>query len=177
VTLDSELLGRARTAARDLAAAERAAAERRTAYHTAIRRLHLGGGSLREIAQVLALSHQRVQQIVSAAGGSWWQRMWRSRKVGPDAACTWCGRAAADVEKLIAGPNVYICDACVGAAARAARRDPRGAGGFALEKTAEGRCAFCSRKSGQDRALVAAPPGYVCTGCLRICGEILSASG
>jgi ATP-dependent Clp protease ATP-binding subunit ClpX len=27
--------------------------------------------------------------------------------------CTFCGRTEEDVEKLIAGPNVYICDSCV----------------------------------------------------------------
>jgi ClpX C4-type zinc finger len=178
MTIDPELVNRARTAATNLAAAEHAALESRTAYHTAIRRLHLAGGSLREIAQALSLSHQRVQQIVSAAGGSWWQRVWRSRKIGPDAACTWCGRAAADVAKLIAGPNVYICDVCVHAAERAAMREPRGAGDFALaeKKTVSARCAFCSQKSGHERALIAAPPGHLCTECLRICGEILSAS-
>jgi len=29
------------------------------------------------------------------------------------ACCSFCGRPEADVEKLIAGPNVYICDRCV----------------------------------------------------------------
>lgn len=178
MTLDPELVSRARSAAADLASVEDAARDRRAAYHTAIRRLHLAGGSLREIAQVLSLSHQRVQQIVSAAGGSWWQRVWRTRKIGPDAACTWCGRAAAEVAKLIAGPNVYICDVCVGSAERAAHREPRGTADFTLadKKPGSARCAFCSQKAGQERALVAAPPGYLCTDCLRMCGEILSAS-
>lgn len=31
-----------------------------------------------------------------------------------DPSCTFCGRSHADVGKLIAGPGVYICDACVG---------------------------------------------------------------
>jgi len=175
MTLDPELVAHAQTAATDLADADRAAVRSRAAYHTAVRRLHLAGGSLREIAQVLSLSHQRVQQIVSAAGGSWWQRVWRSRKIGPDVACTWCARPAADVEKLIAGPNVYICDACVRAAERAVAREPKGTGEFTFpdKKTLSARCAFCSRRPGQERSLVAAPPGYVCTDCLRICRDIL----
>jgi hypothetical protein len=41
----------------------------RSDYHHAIRRLHAGGGSLREIADCLGLSHQRVHQIVEAAAG------------------------------------------------------------------------------------------------------------
>jgi ATP-dependent protease Clp ATPase subunit len=28
-------------------------------------------------------------------------------------ACSFCGKDQADVQKLIAGPTVYICDACV----------------------------------------------------------------
>jgi ClpX C4-type zinc finger len=28
-------------------------------------------------------------------------------------ACSFCGKSDADVDKLIAGPTVYICDACV----------------------------------------------------------------
>jgi ATP-dependent protease Clp ATPase subunit len=27
--------------------------------------------------------------------------------------CSFCGKGADEVKKLIAGPNVYICDACV----------------------------------------------------------------
>jgi ATP-dependent protease Clp ATPase subunit len=30
--------------------------------------------------------------------------------------CSFCGRSEHQVEKLVAGPSVYICDACVGLA-------------------------------------------------------------
>jgi ATP-dependent protease Clp ATPase subunit len=33
-------------------------------------------------------------------------------------ACSFCGKSAAEVSKLVAGPRVYICDACVAAAQR-----------------------------------------------------------
>ena len=33
-------------------------------------------------------------------------------------ACSFCGKSAAEVSKLVAGPKVYICDACVAAAGR-----------------------------------------------------------
>ena len=29
------------------------------------------------------------------------------------ATCSFCGRTEEDVEKLISGPNVYICDNCI----------------------------------------------------------------
>ncbi len=41
----------------------------RVDFHHGIRRLHAAGGSLREIAQEFALSHQRVHQIVDVAAG------------------------------------------------------------------------------------------------------------
>jgi hypothetical protein len=44
-----------------------AAESRRAAYHEAVHDLHRGGMPLREIAQQLGLSHQRVHQIVSDA--------------------------------------------------------------------------------------------------------------
>jgi len=33
-------------------------------------------------------------------------------------ACSFCGKSAAEVSKLVAGPRVYICDACVATASR-----------------------------------------------------------
>src|SRR5712691_3191414 len=119
MTLDERLLKTAQTHGERLAAAERDAQLSRADYHTAVRRLHLGGGSLREIAEALGLSHQRVQQIVRGAGGSWWQRVWRSRNAQRAAVCTFCQRPPSEVAKLIAGPNVFICDACITAAERA----------------------------------------------------------
>src|SRR3954469_1084569 len=104
MALDVNLLDRAQAAAAVLAESEQQALLSRADYHTAVRRLHLAGGSLREIAQALSLSHQRVQQIVNGAGGSWWRLVWRGRNAARDAVCTWCGRPPAEVAKLIAGP-------------------------------------------------------------------------
>ena len=44
-------------------------AHARVDYHHAIKKLHAAGGSLREIAEVLDLSHQRVHQIVDGPSG------------------------------------------------------------------------------------------------------------
>jgi len=33
-------------------------------------------------------------------------------------ACSFCGKGAAEVSKLVAGPRVYICDRCVAEARR-----------------------------------------------------------
>src|SRR5437773_11798306 len=105
MTLDEQMLKKAQREAARFAESERGALLARADYHTAVRRLHLAGGSLREIAERLGLSHQRVQQIVAAAGGTWWQRVWRTRSVRRDAVCTFCDRPPSEVEKLVAGPN------------------------------------------------------------------------
>jgi ATP-dependent Clp protease ATP-binding subunit ClpX len=31
----------------------------------------------------------------------------------PDCKCSFCGKSQDEVEKLIAGPDVYICDECI----------------------------------------------------------------
>jgi hypothetical protein len=116
MTLDADLLTKARAQGARSAEADRAALLARADYHTAVRRLHLAGGSLREIAHALGISHQRVQQIVDGAGGSWWQRAWRTRNAARDAVCTGCERPPSEVHKLLAGPDVYLCDACVAVA-------------------------------------------------------------
>ena len=113
MALNPELLDTARSAGAEVAEHERRALLARGEYHTAIRRLHLAGASLREIAEALSLSHQRVQQIVNASGGSWWRRVWRTRNARRDAVCTWCDRPSSEVSKLVAGPNVYLATACL----------------------------------------------------------------
>jgi hypothetical protein len=170
-TLDQELLARARAAGDRLRAAERELSLARAESHTAIRRLHLAGGPLREIAQVLGLSHQRVQQIVERAGGSWWQRVWRSRRIPRDAVCTFCASPPSEVAKLIAGPDVYVCDGCVAAAERALAGRPS-----TLAVTRQGRrpaCSFCAKAPAAGRPVVAAAAASVCGDCLRTCREIL----
>src|SRR5262245_39260641 len=120
---DANLLEKARAAGTSLTEAERQVLLSRAEYHTAIRRLHLAGAPLREISDALSVSHQRVQQIVSAAGGSGWQ-VWRGRRVKRDAVCTWCDRPPSEVDKLIAGPKVFICDACTAAAEKNLKAGP-----------------------------------------------------
>ena len=63
--LDKELVREAARAKEELAVAEHGAYRAKIHYHQAIRRLHAAGGSLREIAEALRLSHQRVHQIIN----------------------------------------------------------------------------------------------------------------
>jgi ribosomal protein S14 len=171
MALDHHLLQRARDEAECLARAEREVLLARAEYHAAVRRLHLAGASLREVAVALGLSHQRVQQIVGSAGGSWWRRIRASRARRRDATCTFCGRPPSEVSKLIAGPDVYICDACVSLAERAL--SARASEPLVLAKAGRGRCSFCGKRSSHEREVVVAPAASVCARCVEACGDIL----
>jgi hypothetical protein len=172
MVLDDKLLDKARTAGADMAAVEAKAQLARAEYHTAIRRLHLAGGSLREIAAALSLSHQRVQQIVDQAGGSWWQRVWRTRGGHRDATCTFCGLPPSEVKKLVAGPDVFICDRCLAQAGRAlAGRSSALSLAAPRSKTA---CSFCGKRRDASRSIALAREAAVCGECLELCRQFMA---
>ena len=174
----AELLDKARATGGELAEAERRVLTARADYHTAIRRLHLAGAPLREIAEALSLSHQRVQQIVHVSGGSWWRRAWRTRRSTQDAICTWCNRPPSEVAKLVAGPNVYICDGCVTAAGRVERGTAKTGGPLKLAKSgSRERCTFCHKRPSDTRQVVTGPSAHICSDCSRICREIMEIAG
>ena len=64
MTLDDKTLEEARALRARQLELQHDADRAKLDYHHAIRRLHAAGGSMREIAEVLGLSHQRVHQIV-----------------------------------------------------------------------------------------------------------------
>jgi ClpX C4-type zinc finger len=179
--VDEALLSEARAAEARLVEAQHATDVAQADFHRAVRRLHLAGASLREVATALGLSHQRVHQIVEAAGGS---RRWR-RARGRDkdgfvpGPCSFCGRAAREVKKLIAGPRVYICDRCIPLADRAlATGDPAGPLAAAItpiaaEAEAE-RCSFCGKRRHQVPGLAAGRNARICAECLDLCHEIVA---
>jgi hypothetical protein len=189
--LDPELVHEAERAKEELAVAQHAAYRAKVDYHQAIRRLHAAGGSLREIAEALRMSHQRVHQIIDEAGDPTRRRRWR-REVellsGPVGPCSFCGRPRDVCAKLIAGPAVFICDRCVVQATRLAA-------GSVVEGQAEGpmrleapgsvaRCSFCNLEARKVRHLVASglavPAGKfgdlprICDKCRDLCLEILA---
>ncbi len=70
MTLDKDTLRTAEEARDRLLDLQHSAEIARVDYHHTIRRLHAAGGSLREIADALGLSHQRIHQIVEPVDGS-----------------------------------------------------------------------------------------------------------
>jgi ClpX C4-type zinc finger len=177
--LDAGLLRQARAAKARAIDAEHAAEVARDEFHRAIRRLQLAGGSLREIAEELGLSHQRVHQIVEATGGS---RSWRGGRAGRDEllSCSFCGKHQKQVKKLIAGPDVYICDRCIDrvrtvlAAPGTTASSPVATIRQLTDQTGDGWCSFCGKDRHQVEAMAAASDARICNECLDLCDEIIS---
>jgi hypothetical protein len=202
--IDDQLLEQARTAEARLIDAERDAEVTRAEFHRAVRRLQLAGGSLREIAYVLGISHQRVHQIIEGAGGA---RPWRTsirvgRKRGEQAAesgvpgaggagerplarqvaCSFCGRDMEQVMMVIAGPGVAICNECVTLAGNVIVTGQIAATPLSAVTSlgADGadvtgvRCSFCAKRPHQVSGLAGAAAGAICTECLALCREIIA---
>jgi hypothetical protein len=182
--VDNELLDAARAAEARLIDAERAADIARADFHHAVRRLQLAGGSLREIADALGLSHQRVHQIVEGAGGARpWRGATRPGKGAPGAtlACSFCGRHQKQVRKLIAGPGAYICSDCTekadgviatGEVTATPLSAMKPVGRDAGADTT--KCSFCGKRRYQVPGMAAAARAAICTECLALCHEIIT---
>jgi ATP-dependent protease Clp ATPase subunit len=86
--------------------------------------------------------------------------------------CTFCERPPSEVDKLIAGPDVFICDACV-ALAENALATKRQSGAFGPAKSPLARCSFCRKRHTATREVIAAAEAMVCGDCLSVCQQIL----
>jgi ClpX C4-type zinc finger len=186
--MDDKLLAEARQARERLIDAERDLEVARADFHRAVRRLHLHGSSLRELAASLGLSHQRVHQIVEEAGGS---RRWIRAKSGARRddlllVCSFCVKSQHEVAKLIAGPGVYICDGCVTLAegvlgSGEAARTEYGQVTTVSEQNPRIPGSFCGKTRDQVPGLAIAPPvphrkapATICPECLALCDEIIA---
>jgi hypothetical protein len=185
--MDEELLAAARQAQEQLIEADHAAEVAKAEFHRAVRRLHLNGASLRELAAALHLSHQRVHQIVETAGGG--RRWGRRGRLPLDLACSFCGRPQRKTRKLVAGPGIYICEKCVEMAEAVIRTGHASETALGTMQTVPGnmtqrRCSFCGKRRHQVTGLatsVGNPAGgklagdaAICAECLILCREIHS---
>jgi hypothetical protein len=178
MVIDEGLLRQARDAATRMADAQRQADVAKADYRHAVRRIHYAGASLREIADALELSHQRVHQIIESTGGT---GGWKSsRKPASDMSCTFCGLSADEVTKLIAGPGIFICDECVTRVRRVATESASQRTSRAdLDPLPEGsrlKCSFCGKPKGRISAMVEGERLAMCADCIQLCEEILAAA-
>jgi hypothetical protein len=179
--MDADLLREARAAEERLIDAERDAEVARADFHRAIRRLQLAGGSLREIADALGISHQRVHQMVADAGGA---RGWRagigrrSKAVPPEIRCSFCGHLRDAEHRVVAGSRIYICEQCMTLAGKVIATGEVAATPLSAVKTvpadvATAKCSFCGKRRHQVSGIALAAAGTICTECLALCKEIM----
>lgn len=190
MALDRELLRQARQARDRAFDLQYEADQAQVGYQHAIKRLHAAGASLREIAEGLGLSYQRVHQIVDPGSGKGAVKECRTNQV-----CSFCGATQRQVGRLIAGPGVFICEECVELADEViAGGEPRSNQWtrLALEREPEARCNFCGKRRQGVSAMVVAPdrpaigkfgrkriarrfPGVrECSECLALCHDIMA---
>lgn len=98
-------------------------------------------------------------------------------------SCSFCRKNQNDVRRLIAGPNVCICDACVEVCQEIIADDTRfSAGSNSAVATPSPlvtgsnslvvRCALCGMPTPPDQAVLISSRGPLCPGCI---GEIEAA--
>jgi ClpX C4-type zinc finger len=183
--VDEKLLAEARRAQERLAQAEQAAETARAEFRGAVHHLVVRGSRSEQVATALGLSHEQLDELVQAAGGSG-REDWAGGP-GINLACSFCGQSQREVRKLIAGPDCYICDACVGltegvvrsGSAAATRLGPVQA---VPEQDELAQCSFCGKHRCLVTGLAAGPagtggasgPAAICIECLSLCNEIIA---
>jgi ATP-dependent protease Clp ATPase subunit len=90
--------------------------------------------------------------------------------------CSFCGRTSDAVEKLVAGPQVYICDGCVSLSLRNLTCFDSGADAPGGELSGQLRCSFCGKTERQVEGLAHGLGHLVCNGCLAQCFQHIVAS-
>ena len=184
--VDEKLLAEARQAQERLKDLEQEAEGARAEFHHAVRRLVAEGSRPRDVAAALGLNGQELHQIVQQASGS--EREGRNRLADASLTCSFCGTSQYEVRKLIAGPGVYICDACVelvqgvisSGSVTNTRLEPVHA---VTDQDRRVRCRFCDKRRDQVTAMAAmsaeaggevSEPAAICNECLSLCIEIIA---
>lgn len=141
-------------------------------YHGAIRQMHIGGKSMREIAKLLNLSHQRVHQIIESENRGW--RAWL-KLAKPELRCSLCDLRADQVQKLVQGPNIFACNICITSCSMVLPMNSKGASVMSrgndfkkLPPTAKLRCSFCGKLPSHRLDVVAGANHQVCSRCIGI---------
>ncbi|MDZ4858578.1 MAG: ClpX C4-type zinc finger protein [Candidatus Hydrogenedentes bacterium] len=98
----------------------------------------------------------------------------QEEKIARITACDFCGKASIEVAKLIAGPDISICDACVvkyaSAITSASKSDePREVAGGAVSQQP---CSFCGQVE-PEVARIVEKNVCICAECLALCLKII----
>ena len=188
--LEEQLLREAERARDYLIDLQHEADRAQVSYQHAIRRLNAAGATLREIADALGLSYQRVHQIVDVSTG---KGALKNSTADFTRVCGFCGTPQQHARHLIAGPGISICSRCVDLAAEVVAEgmprsdDERMLTAVGANDT-KAHCGFCGKRRAQVAGMAEAPlrPASgkgsrgrrdrhgvrICADCLLLCEEI-----
>jgi hypothetical protein len=90
--------------------------------------------------------------------------------------CGFCGHEVNDVENLVQGPSVAICDRCIASLSGAVKNANPLPVGASMRDEPEWACGFCANQPGTIPGVVVRNGAAVCPECLRACVDILAES-
>ena len=99
---------------------------------------------------------------IAAATGIHPTKARRFSSVGDLVRCAFCGASRDDANKMVAGPGVYVCDACIVSGS--------------LRAPGDETCSFCGKSGSAMGGAMVAREGTatLCDGCLALCIEIVA---
>jgi len=90
---------------------------------------------------------------------------------GPE-SCSFCGNGVDDIRSLVAGPQVAICDSCLGSFDAVVARGVALPVGASIQEEGDGRCGFCQKGPPEMAGLLVRNGAAVCPECLRACVDM-----
>ncbi len=82
--------------------------------------------------------------------------------------CSFCGKSHTEVEKIIAGTNVYICNECVGICNLIIAGEQQN--DSVTMNTPQ--CLFCGKPQNEVERIFFGRNGGICNDCVEICNEL-----
>jgi hypothetical protein len=105
---------------------------------------------------IRVLDEQALQAAISAAPHS----------------CSFCAREARDVESLVSGHQIAICDSCLSAFQAVIARSGALLAGTTIRDTAGILCGFCRKEPPEVAPLLVRNGAAICPECLRACVDM-----
>ena len=92
-----------------------------------------------------------------------------------DLACSFCGRDSNSVERLVAGPLVYICSNCIDVCNTFENGEASKSGNVVLDQFSysSGKCSFCEKVSKAANSVIECQDLRICLECLGHCNYII----
>ena len=94
----------------------------------------------------------------------------RMREQPTRSVCTFCGRGADAIRRLLVGPEVGVCEECVGAVRKelaATAPLPASPGANAPA------CGFCGKSRGHGVRVIEGARHHICEECIELCADML----